>query len=170
MKIDIEPPIFPSEYTAFAAGWWLLEHIFFRNAPNTKEFHATIAELMTKNDVILSGFALPKWMRKRYGDPVEVRTKRNFICYSSFLPAGFLAPLGWVYYDYFLKKYPDAYAAIGLANHGIFMNEPEYDSIEQFKADVAHLKEIKHKRVVVYSIEGILKRPDADEWLRILFE
>lgn len=166
MKIDIEPPFPGKEYTHAKAFAWMIDYMLIKTAPNNEYLAQTIQEVSKKNEVIVSGFALPKNIRKHYGDPINLKLKRNFICYSTFFPAS------WLFFEEFLfrNKGPLTYAAIGLANHGIFGNEPEYDSLDEFVNDVKKVKKAGIQNIVVYSIEGILKKPDADEWLRVVFE
>lgn len=166
LKIDIEPPFPGKEYTHAKALIWGINHMLLKNGHNSKELELMIKELSRNGEVIISGFALPDFIRKRYGDPVSLNLKRNFICYSTFFP------FSWVFFQLFLRSRSskDTYVAIGLTNSGVFGNEPEYNSVDEFAYDVRKAKSIGVKNLVVYSIEGILKRNDADEWLRIIFE
>ena len=164
MKIDIEPPFPKKKYSFCSMLSWLQEYILMRSPPFRKEFHAVIRSLANDGEVILSGFALPTLFREQYGDPVHEQYKRNFIFYSTFH-----LPFLRCYYRLFFLYHRNEYFALGLANHGIFGNEPEYRSIKEFARDVHWAKKMGIKKIVIYSIEGILKRKDAASWLRIVF-
>ena len=164
MKIDIEPPFPNKKYGLVSGVFWLIKYTFFKKQINKKLLQETIIKLCKKGDVIISSFAFPKSVRKLYGYPEDITCKRNFIFYTTFFPCL------WLYYKLFFRYHKHDYFAIGLANHGIFQNEPQYNSIKDFQDDIQTSKSIGIKKIVIYSIEGILNKPDAKEWLSIIFQ
>ena len=110
---------------------------------------------------------LPGFLRARYGDDINKGIK-NYMCYTTFIPR-ILRPCLRLFLSTIIKKASKKnFYTIGLANHGIFGNEPEYENINEFKKDIEMLKKSGAKNICVYSIEGLLKRKNAAEWLNMI--
>ena len=62
----------------------------------------------------------------------------------------------------------DVMFSIGLIGPGILKNEKTYRNIEEFKQDLDMVNESKAEKVAIYSIEGLLKRENPEEWLSLV--
>ncbi len=152
IKIDVEPRIYHGKYGFFKTAVWLIKWLI--NPGENKKYLVDKINRMDGDKIIVSGFLLPGWIRKRVG--MEAKGKKNFICYSS------VGKIAFPYYRFMIKRMgKDNSYAIGLANHGVFGNEPVYKNKEEFIKDLELMKKLGVKNIVIYSLEGIIKR----DWL-----
>jgi len=164
IKIDIEPPIYNGRHSLIKDFFWLARYSTKKGENNDYLRYKTSR---ISSNLIISGFLLPKFIRKRYGHDINNGVK-NYICYTTFF-LRILRPLARFFLIRIIKRMrKDNFYAVGLANPGIFKNEPDYESIEEFKADIAMMKTAKIQNLCIYSIEGILKRKDSNEWLSLI--
>ena len=155
IKIDVEPRIYPGSYNYFKTKIWLLNWII---TPGKNKKYLVEKINMLGKDNIVSGFFLPKFLRKGVG--MEVNCRRNYICYAS-LGHKLLK----YYYRHMIKKgSKENFFAIGLTNHGIFGNEETYKNKEEFADDFELMKKLGAKNIAVYSLEGVLKK----DWLDVI--
>ncbi len=165
MKIDIEPP-FPGEDLTISkiAGYCL--RYTLKKGKNNEYLRSVIKNL--KSRMIISGFPLPAWLTKRYGDVTELsqNMEKNFISYTKLY--SFFIPR-W-YTKLFAKKAIRKYGkkavfGLGCTGKGIFGNEKTYKNMEQFKRDLSMMKGLGATKIVVFNIEGIMNREDKKKWL-----
>ena len=167
MKIDIEPPIYHGKHSLLKDIIWFLRHSIVEGKNNS---YLSMKIKKLHGDLIVSGFLLPNFIRKRYGDYSIAsyhgrRYAENYICYTTFFPRFFRGLIRQIYCSIIKRIGKKNFFAIGLTNSGIFGNEPAYENINEFKKDLAMAKKAGVKNLCVYSIEGILKRNDAEKWL-----
>ncbi len=167
IKIDIEPPIYSGEHSLLKDIVWFLCYSLV-SGKNNDYLSMRIKQL--HGNLILSGFLLPDFIRKRYGDfsigyYSGSKYAKNYICYTTFFPKAFRGLIRQIYCSIIKRMSKRNFFAIGLANSGVFGNEPEYEDIDEFKKDLAMVKKAGIKNLCVYSIEGVLKRKDAKNWL-----
>ncbi len=155
VKIDIEPMIYQGNYGFWKTALWMTKWMFYPG--DNKEYLEEKINSFEK-DTLVSGFLFPKWLRRRVGQ--EAKGKKNYICYSTV--GGRLA---FSYYKFIIKRMSkDNFYAIGLLNHGVFGNERVYQRKEEFVKDLEVMKRLGVKNIVIYSLEGIIKR----DWLEIV--
>ena len=167
MKIDIEPPIYFGKHGLLKDIIWFLRHSIVKGKNND---YLSMKIKKLHGNLILSGFLLPSFLRKRYGDYsiglyTGQRYSKSYICYTTFFPRFFLRLIRQIYCSIIKKMDKKNFFAIGLTNSGIFGNEPAYENINEFRKDIDMAKKAGVKNLCVYSIEGILKRKDAEKWL-----
>ena len=151
VKIDIEPKIYHGRYSNIKTWLWLIK--WYVNPGKNKE-HLLDKIKSLKSSVIISGFFLPRFFRRRVG--MEANGKKNFICYST------VGRIAFPYYKFMIKKMSkDNFYAIGLTHPGVFGNEKAYKHKEEFVKDLETMKKLRVKNLVIYSLEGIIKR----DWL-----
>jgi hypothetical protein len=165
IKVDIEPP-FPGKINGLGLIRFILAHTL-RKGENNKYLVETIRN--HKGNIIISGFPLPGWLSKRYGDitVLQDNMEKSFISYTTMFPI--LVPR--IYIKLFarrmLKKYrKKAIFAIGCTGKGALGNEKTYTRIEEFRKDLEMMKNIGAKKIVVYNLEGIMEKADREEWLK----
>lgn len=168
LKVDIEPPFPGGKFSPILLIKYFIPHIV-RKGKNNSYLVETIKGL--KGNVIISGFPLPEWITKRYGDVINLENnmEKNFISYTTLLPK----TLSRWYVKRFakkaIKKYREkAIFAVGCTGKGVFGNEKTYKGIDQFKEDLAMMKKIGAKKVVIFNIEGIMERKDRKEWIEAI--
>lgn len=150
VKLDIEPWIYHGRYGFWKSVFWLAKWVF-KPGKNMAYLNDKINSL--HKDSIVSGFSLPRFLRKRVG--MDMGSRRSYICYTTLGPRLLLL----IYYRFMIKRITkDNFFAIGLTNHGIFGNEPVYRNKEELVKDLEFMKKLWVKNIVVYSIEGIIKR------------
>jgi len=158
MKIDIEPPFPGGSSSLIKNFFWILKYVL-RKGKNNEYFKKKIESL---NDVIVSGFSFPLFLRKRYGHYDFGGKKTNFIGYISFFPK-VLRSLARVYYGCFAKK--SDFIALGCLSKGIYGDEPVYENVKEFKKD---LKIVKNG-LVIFNLRGLLKRKEFLEFANSCF-
>lgn len=154
LKIDIEPPFPGKGFNLFKCSFWLLKYIL-KKGKNNKYLKKKIEGF---NNVIISGFPLPLFLRKRYGHYDFKGKKTNFIAYTTFFPK-FLRPIARIYYSIFANK--SDFIALGCISKGIFGDELVYQSIHEFKKDLKMVK----KGLVIFNLRGLLEREDFVDFL-----
>ncbi len=158
VKIDIEPRIYNGKYRFFKSIIWLSKWII--NPGSNKNYLLKKIDGLHKERII-SGFLLPKFLRERVW--MHAHGRKNYICYTTLGPKFLLRR----YYKFMIKRLDkNNFFAIGLANHGVFGNEPEYKNEEDLIDDLEFMKKLDVKNIAVYSLEGIMKH----DWMRILNE
>ncbi|MDD4877984.1 MAG: hypothetical protein PHO02_03030 [Candidatus Nanoarchaeia archaeon] len=173
LKIDIEPPFkYFKMLSVVNAMTWVMLHPF-RPAKTKAYLQEKIESVLKNNEVMLSTFPLPDFVLRRYGFFRNSRFHYNFMFYSSIMP-WFFRPLYRIYYRWFirhaLRRSKQTYFAVGLISKGIFNSEPQYKNVSQIRKDMGFLLKNKVKNVVVYSIEGISRRKDSEEWVKAIKE
>ncbi|MBS3095431.1 hypothetical protein J4231_02010, partial [Candidatus Woesearchaeota archaeon] len=165
VKIDVEPPIYKGKHSLLKDIAWFARYSIIRGK-NNDYLREKILNLRIKP--IMSGFLLPYFIRKRYGDLHASGTK-NYICYTTFFPRA-IRPLARLFYSMAIRRMERkrTFYGIGLTNNGIFENESAYENINEFKKDIEMMVKAGANNLCVYSIEGILKRKDAGKWLDLL--
>jgi len=167
IKLDIEPP-FPGRrlnlITMLSA--YFIPHIA-KKGKNNKYLEEAIGK--HKGRVIISGFPLPGWITRRFGDITELcdNMEKNFISYTTLTPR----KITRIYLKLFARNAARKYGkkamfGIGCVGKGIFGNEKTYENIEQFKQDVKMIREAGAKSIVIFTIEGIMGRENREEWIR----
>lgn len=165
IKVDVEPPLYEGPHSMAKDFFWFLKYSIV-NGKNNDYLNNQLKGINSK--FISSGFLLPRFIRKRYGDYKDSGVK-NYICYTTFFPRGVIRYLIRLALHRIVKRMnKDNFYAIGLANHGIFINEPEYESMNEFKKDIDLMKKAGVKNLCIYSIEGVLKHKDAGKWLLLV--
>ncbi len=155
VKVDIEP-LFPGEGKN---PWLFVLNYIFLNGENNEYLREKIENLSKKSEIIISGFPLPLFFRKRYGHFDFENVKRNYIAYTTF--GRFLR----LYYSWFIKRNESMFS-IGCIGKGIFGNEPVYKNLEEFKRDLEWLRKLNVRDINVFSVSGIMKKDD--KWFRVL--
>lgn len=166
IKVDIEPPFPGKGFSMIKAALYLLRYTL-RKGKNNQYLEETIKKLGDK--VIISGFPLPGWITKRYGDITRLDRgmEKNFISYTTL----FIRPISRWYAKRFarsmIKRYGNkAMFALGCTGPGVFGNERTYKNLEQFREDLKMIRETGAEKIVVFNIEGIMEREDREEWIR----
>ncbi|MFH1211283.1 MAG: hypothetical protein V1645_05220 [archaeon] len=167
MKIDIEPP-FPGKGIKFTRRMftYLLPYAT-RKGKNNKYLEETIRGL--KGRIIISGFPLPGWTSRRYGDVTELGTnmEKNFIGYTTLTNKMLMRAYTKWFAKKAIKKYKDkAMFAVGCTGTGIFGDEKTYKDIKQFTEDLDMIRKTGAKKTVIFNIEGIMQREDRKEWIK----
>lgn len=173
IKIDIEPPIIKGNYNLWLLFRWLFPAII-KNSKNKDYLKKIVYKLNKTNTIILSGFPFPRFILKRFGDDLELKENicKSYMFYSSFSPVLF-KHLDYLYFRYFIKNKlklhkEKVYFALGLIGYGIYKTEPFYKNIKELQKDINFVKKLGLKRIVVYSLESILKRKNPKAWLEII--
>ena len=95
------------------------------------------------------------------------------MCYTTFA-GSFFRPLVRLYLKPFtkvaVKKNKDVMFSIGLIGTGILEKEGIYRNVKQFREDLEMVKDSGAKQVAIYSLDGILKRNNPEEWVKIIKE
>ncbi len=168
IKIDIEPPIPNFKFNTLKIFlFYLIPYFFIKKASNNSYLKNKIKELSKNTDIIVSGFAFPKFMLKRYGADIDLKNiKKSYFFYTTFFPK-ILRFIPRLYFKIFIKTHKGMFA-LGCINQGIFGNEPIYENIKEFKKDLQMFKKLNVKNIVIYSIEGIMKKGNYKRWLNSL--
>ncbi len=167
MKIDIEPP-FPGKHLKKVKLFFMyfLPHVI-RSGKNNAYLEGVLKGL--KGNIIISGFPLPAWITRRYGDVtlLQKNMEKNFISYTT-ITCRFLSRLYIKnFVKYAIKRYGNkAVFAVGCTGRGVFGNEKTYSNIKEFKDDLMLIKKAGAKKIAVFSIEGIMERSDKIDWLK----
>lgn len=180
IKIDLEPPLPSWKYTTPKIISYGIKKIFQRGK-NSGYLEQTIhklsglsdLELVTGKEVmIVNEFPFLKWYLKNQG--IYISTKhnkhltKNIMCYTSF--AGKLwRPVLRSYLKFFtkraVKKDPDIMFSIGLIGTGILQTEGTYSGPYELRQDLKMIHDSGAKKVAIYSLDSILKRPNPEEWV-----
>jgi hypothetical protein len=158
IKVDIEPPFPGKNFRLFKLLFWFFKYTV-KKGENNDYLRKKIKEF---NDVIISGFPLPLFLRKRYGHYDFKGKKTNFIAYTTFFPK-FLRSIIRFYYKIISKK--SDFVALGCISEGVFGNEPIYKNIDEFKKDLNFVRE----GLVVFNLRGLLKRKEFLYFLNSYF-
>ncbi len=181
VKIDIEPPI---PYTSSLFQRFSLIRLIrdcMRGTWGMKERNkaylwSVIRGLKSKK-IFVSGFPLPNILSKSYGDDMKEmhpRFFRNYFLYSTFFKNCVLRELVMWYYKWFVKirKKQHAkdklYFAIGCVGTGVFSTEPVYGNVVDFERDLDRFLEWGVRNLVVFNLEGVLEKKDAEAWMNAL--
>jgi len=158
IKIDIEPPFPGKNFRLCKLFFWFFKYTI-KKGKNNDYLKKKIEKF---NDVIISGFPLPLFLRKRYSHYDFKGKKTNFIAYTSFFPK-FLRPIVREYYKIFANK--SDFIALGCISEGVFGDEPVYKNVNEFKKDLKLIK----KSLVIFNLRGLLKRKEFLEYLNSHF-
>ena len=162
IKIDIEPPFPGRNKNPYL---FLLKYLFLRGK-NNKYLRKKIIELSKDSKIIVSGFPLPLFFRKRYGHFDCDGVEKSYIAYTTFFKSL------KVYYSWFikreLKKDKELIVGLGCVGKGIFGNEPVYGNLEEFKRDLELVKKLGVKSVVIFDISGLMDKEDRKDWIEVL--
>jgi len=182
MKIDLEPPIPQWKYGTVRIILYAIRKVFQKGENNEylKEVIHKTAEkasgVVTKNiNLLINEFPFAKWYLKNQGTYLELRgsMKKNYMCYTTFA-GSFFRPLVRLYLKPFtkvaVKKNKDVMFSIGLIGTGILEKEGIYRNVKQFREDLEMVKDSGAKQVAIYSLDGILKRNNPEEWVKIIKE
>ncbi len=167
IKLDIEPR-FPGRgisMTKILFKYLILNMI--RKGKNNRYLKEVIRKRRGKT--IISGFPLPGWITRRFGDITELgdNMEKNFISYTTMTPRKITRMYLKMFTRKAVKKYGNkAMFGIGCVGKGIFGDEKTYENIEQFKQDVKMIVEGGAKNIVIFTIEGVMERKNREEWLR----
>ncbi len=172
MKIDLEPPIPPFNYTNLRIIIYFLK-LLFKKGKNTKYLIKTIRQLSKESEVLVNEFPLPKFLLKRWGMYIRPnkKIKKNIMLYSSVagpLIRPFLRLYNFWYIKKEFKKNKEISGSIGLIGPGILKTERAYASVKEFKADLRAVSKIGLKNVIIYSIDSIMKRREPKFWLKVV--
>lgn len=178
IKIDLEPPIPNFEYSSIRIFFYGLRLIFSK-AKYKDYLKMTIYDVVktNKNNIFIVN-EFPLWERylKRQGIYIEKLEKnmiKNIISYTTII--------GWPL-RHLVKKYIKSYTkkavrkygvdkimfSIGLIGPGILKKEGIYKNINEFKEDLEMIRDSGARRVVIYSIESLLKVENPLEWLLLV--
>ncbi|MEM4245314.1 MAG: hypothetical protein QW404_01245 [Candidatus Nanoarchaeia archaeon] len=165
IKVDIEPPFPGGRLTVTSIIRYCLIYTL-RKGKNNEHLRRIVKE--HKGKAIISGFPLPNWVTRRYGDVTELsqNMEKNFISYTTLNPL--LLPRWYIrlFAKRAIKRYgKKAIFAIGCTGKGVFGNEKTYKNIEQFKRDLQMMKQLGARKIVVFNLEGIMQREDKKHWI-----
>ena len=179
IKIDLEPPLPEWTYRNHRMIFFAIKQLL-RKGKNNEYLKKTIYDLtktskvetvVNQIQIIANEFPLARWYLERQGMYIDLKKNmtKNIMCYTSFA-GNFFRPFLRIYMKYYMKKAVEKYNegvmfSIGLIGPGILQNEKTYRSIEEFKQDLDMVKESRAKEIAIYSIEGLLKRENPEEWL-----
>ena len=162
IKIDIEPP-FPGK--SKNSYLFLLKYLFL-GGKNNKYLREKIIELSKNSKIVVSGFPLPLFFRKRYGHFDYDGVEKSYIAYTTFFKSL------RVYYSWFIKKElkwdKELIVGLGCVGEGIFGNEPVYRNLKEFKRDLEWVKKMGVKNIVIFDISGLMNRRDREDWVEVL--
>lgn len=166
IKVDIEPPFPGKNYGMLNLLFtYFLPHIIIKGK-NNKHLQERMKQM--RGRIIISGFPLPGWITRRYGDVTKLgeNMEKNFICYTTLTPRRLTRFYIRRFAKSAIRKYGEkAIFAVGCTGKGIFGNESTYKKIKQFKEDLSMMRELGARKIVVFNIEGIMERKDRKEWL-----
>mgnify|MGYP001615220639 CR=1 FL=1 len=164
IKIDIEPPFPGKNKNPYL---FLLKYLFLMGR-NNEYLRKKIIELSKNSKIIVSGFPLPLFFRRRYGHFDYEDVRKNYITYTTF--SKFLR----LYYSWFikkeLKKDKEVMFSIGCIGRGVFDNEPVYKNIREFENDLKWVKKLGVKNIVIFDVSGLMDKEDMKDWVKVLEE
>ncbi len=179
VKIDLEPPIPKWEYSNFKLILYGLIQLF-ASPKNNLYLKQVIYDLADHKDVgngvnlIVNEFPLPLWYLKRQGIYIDLKENmiKNIMSYTTF-GGSFLRPLLKSYMKYYTRKAVKKYGSqvmfsIGLIGSGILKKEGVYRGIHEFKEDLDMINSSGVNSVAIYTIESLLKKENAKEWLELV--
>ncbi|MEA3378053.1 MAG: hypothetical protein U9Q69_00280 [Nanoarchaeota archaeon] len=153
IRVDIEPPYSKSLFK------WL--SCFFKKGRNGHYLEKTLSQLPKYS---ISTFPLPKFILKRLGVP---KAEYNYFLFPSIIPK-LLRPFYLLYVKIFLSRYKKSYI-LGLTGSGKFKEiTKNYKSEKELQRDLKWLKKNNIQEVAIYSLEGIMKRKEPKNWLKII--
>jgi len=171
IKIDLEPPIPPFNYSNLKIIWWVIK-MYFKKAKNKDYLRAIIYWLARNNTKILvNEFPLPKFYLEKLGITIEKKKNMTLqlMMYTS-PPGKLFRPLIRWYNKKLLKKAfkenKDMIASVGLVGPGILKTEGCYGSTKEFKEDLEMVQSVGLKNVTIYSIDSIMRRKKPEEWIK----
>lgn len=178
IKIDLEPPISNWEYSNLRIYLYGIKLIFSKGKNNDylKQTIYDVAKVNKNNIFIVNEFPLWTWYLRRQGiyiDKLEKNMIKNIMSYTSIIGWP-LKPLIKNYLRSYTKKTIKKYGidkimfSIGLIGPGILKKEGTYKSLSEFKEDLEMIIDSGAQRVVIYSIESLLKKENAREWLELI--
>lgn len=180
MKIDLEPPIPKWKYGTIRILLYAIRKVFQKGKNNEylKEVIYDVAGkgsgVVTKNiNLLINEFPFAKWYLKNQGTYLELKgnMNKNYMCYTSFA-GSFFSPIIRIYLKPFtkwmVKKDNSVTFSIGLIGTGIMEREGIYRNAQEFKEDLEMIRDSKAKQVAVYSLDGILKRKNPEEWTQVI--
>lgn len=182
IKVDLEPPIPKWKYGTVKIILYAMRKIF-QKGKNNEYLRRVIYEtagkgsgIVTKNiNMIINEFPFARWYLKNQGTYLELKESmnKNYMCYTTFA-GSFFRPFIRFYLKPFtklaVKRNKDVMFSIGLIGTGILEREGTYRNVKQFTEDLKMVKESGVKQVAIYSLEGILKRKNPEEWVRAVKE
>lgn len=175
IKIDLEPPIPPFNYSNIKIIYWVIK-MYFKKAKNKDYLRAVIYWLArNKTNILVNEFPLPKFYLEKLGITIEKEKNMTLqlMMYTS-PPGRLFRPLIRWYNKRSLKKAikenQGMVASIGLIGPGILNTEGSYRSTKEFKEDLEMVQNAGLKNVTIYSIDSILQRKNPKKWLKTLKE
>ena len=182
MKIDLEPPIPQWKYDTIRIIFYAIRKVFQKGKNNEylKEvIYKTAGKdsgVVTKNiNLLINEFPFAKWYLKNHGTYLELKDsmEKNYMCYTTFA-GNFFRPLIRLYLKAFTKfavrRDKDVMFSIGLIGTGILEREGIYKNVKQFKEDLEMVRDSGAEQVAIYSLDGILKRDNQEEWIKTIKE
>ncbi len=172
IKLDLEPP-FPKFKFSNRRFALMLFSYFFKKGKNNQLLKKEIEKLTQKNEIIVNEFPLPKFYLKKLGIYCEEKKNviKNIMCYTT-ICGKLLRPLlsfyNFTFLRILLRKNRNLMCSIGLIGKGILKNEGTYNSVREFFEDLGMAEKLGIKRIAIYSIEGIFKRKNPEEWLNAI--
>lgn len=182
MKIDLEPPIPEWKYGTIRIIVYAIRKVF-QKGENNEYLKEVIYEtagkgsgVVTKNvNLLINEFPFARWYLKNQGTYLELKDsmKKNYMCYTTFA-GNFFRPFIRLYLKPFtkfaVKRNKDVMFSIGLIGTGILEREGIYKNVNQFKEDLQMVSDSQSEQVAVYSLDGILKRDNPEEWINAIKE
>ncbi len=177
MKIDLEPPIPPWNYTTPRIILYAVKKIFQKGKNNdylkniVYDVAGKSSGIVTKNiNMLINEFPFARWYLKNHGTFIELKhgMSKNYMCYSTFA-GSFFRPVIRAYLRIFTKlavrKNPNNMFSIGLIGTGALKTEGTYRNVNEFKDDLEMVERSGCKEVAIYSLEGMFKRNNPEEWI-----
>lgn len=178
--IDAEPPISKIDKPLFKYGLYHLG-LLFHNSKNFNLLEKEVENLCKNSKVLYSEFPFPHLLFRRLGIYINARDSRynNNLekvlgWYTTFFGSGF-RDLIKPYLKHKARQAISYYGAnnvsfaVGLIGKGLTPNiEHVYQSSDQLDEDLVDLKKLGAKKVILYSIESLMKKKDLVDWKKIL--
>ena len=173
IKIDLEPPIPPFNYSNIKIIFWLIK-MYFKKAKN-KDYLRAVIYWLANNDtnILVNEFPLPKWYLEKLG--ITIKKKKNMtlqlMMYTS-PPGRLLSSIVRLYNKRILKKAlrknKNMVASIGLIGPGILETEGYYKNTKGFYKDLKMVQNAGLENVTIYSIDAIMQRKNPKEWIKTI--
>lgn len=172
--IDIEPPMPRIPLITFPLFYlWL----FLHKAKNYPFLKKEIAKLSETNKVLVSEFPFPHSIFRKLGiyiNPKKQYYHNNVIkvlgAYTTMFPFLKILFRPFIYHEVRRKieENPNTYLAVGLMGPGIVGIEGSYKNEKEFKKDLQKFYRLKVKKIIIYSLEGLIKRKDKEKFFELI--
>lgn len=175
IKVDLEPPIPPFNYSNLKIIYWLIK-MYFKKAKNKDYLRSTMYYLVRNNtNILVNEFPLPKFYLEKLG--ITIKKEKNMtlqlMMYTSPLGKLFRPLIRWYNKKILkktLKKNNNMIASIGLIGPGILKTEGYYKNIKEFVEDLKMVQSTGLKSITIYSIDTLMQRKNPKEWINALKE